>query len=186
MGPKMYQSFTLESGVVVELTTKGRYAVMAMCDIAQRTSRVGTKAGEDDQAVPLSQVAERQHISLAYLEQLFLKLRRAELVESARGRAGGYRLGRPARAITLSDILAAVAEDTAMTRCGHAIEAPCLAGQRCMTHNLWTALGDHIDAFLDDVTLADVIDGRFGAFGPVKRGVRAGRDGGALPAGGKP
>jgi Rrf2 family protein len=109
--------------------------------------------------VPLSAIAERQHISLAYLEQLFLRLRRAELVSSERGRSGGYRLGRPAGMITVAEIMAAVEEGTRMTRCAGEEGHPCLPGERCLTHSLWNALGEHISEFLSGVTLRDVIDG---------------------------
>jgi Rrf2 family protein len=134
----------------VELNTKGRYAVTAMADLAKYG------AGE---SVPLSAIAERQHISLAYLEQLFAKLRRAGLVESARGRAGGYRLARPATNVAVGEIMRAVDEGIRMTRCGGEHSAPCMAGQRCLTHGLWDALGDQIASFLDGVTLQEVIDG---------------------------
>lgn len=134
----------------VELNTKGRYAVMAMAELA---------AGSDVGAKALSVVAERQHISLAYLEQLFQKLRRAGLVESARGRAGGYRLARPAGEIRVADIMSAVEEDMRMTRCGGEAGTPCLAGRRCVTHGLWDALSDHIQSFLESVTLQEVLDG---------------------------
>jgi Rrf2 family transcriptional regulator, iron-sulfur cluster assembly transcription factor len=135
---------------IVELNTKGRYAVMAMADLAKH-------AGE--QALPLSAIAERQQISLAYLEQLFSKLRRAGLVASARGRAGGYRLGRPASHISIAEIMAAVEEGVRMTRCHGGDALPCVAGQRCLTHGLWDALGEQIAAFLGSITLAEVIDG---------------------------
>jgi Rrf2 family transcriptional regulator, iron-sulfur cluster assembly transcription factor len=138
----------------VELNTKGRYAVMAMVDIA--------KYAEQDATVPLSMVAERQGISLAYLEQLFVKLRRFGLVESARGRSGGYRLGRDPASITVAEVLRAVDEDVQMTRCGMAGEGPCVGGQRCLTHDLWDALGDHIEQFLSRTTLQNVIDGTIG------------------------
>ncbi len=134
----------------MELNTKGRYAVMAMADLAKYA---------DGDALPLSAIAERQQISLAYLEQLFSKLRRAGLVESARGRSGGYRLGRPAHSISVAEIMAAVEEGVRMTRCQGAQATPCVAGQRCLTHGLWDALGEQIAAFLDSVTLAEVIDG---------------------------
>ncbi|MEZ5849751.1 MAG: Rrf2 family transcriptional regulator [Hyphomicrobiaceae bacterium] len=134
----------------MDLNTKGRYAVMAMADLAKR-------AGGD--ATPLSGIAERQHISLAYLEQIFLRLRRAGLVESARGRSGGYRLGRPAVEITVAEVMAAVEEEVRMTRCGSQGELPCLGEERCLTHGLWDALGEEISAFLGRVTLQDVIDG---------------------------
>ena len=134
----------------MELNTKGRYAVMAMADLAK------FGAGE---ALPLSSIAERQQISLAYLEQLFVKLRRAQLVESARGRSGGYRLGRPAASISVAEIMAAVEEGVRMTRCHGEDATPCVVGQRCLTHGLWDALGEQILAFLDSITLAEVIDG---------------------------
>jgi len=134
----------------VELNTRGRYAVMAMADLA--------KFGGHD-ALPLSAIADRQQISLAYLEQLFLKLRRAELVASARGRSGGYRLARPAATISIAEIMAAVEEGVRMTRCNGEVAKPCVAGQRCLTHGLWDALGDQIGAFLESVTLQEVVDG---------------------------
>jgi Rrf2 family transcriptional regulator, iron-sulfur cluster assembly transcription factor len=138
----------------VELNTRGRYAVMAMADLARSCA--------DAPSAPLSGIAERQMISLAYLEQLFGKLRRAGLVESMRGRAGGYRLARPAAAITIADVMAAVAENTDMTRCGIEAGEPCLAGKRCLTHGLWDALGDHIDQFLSGITLQQLVDGTVG------------------------
>jgi Rrf2 family protein len=134
----------------LELNTRGRYAVTAMADLA--------KFGAGG-AVPLSAIAERQHISLAYLEQLFAKLRRAGLVESERGRAGGYRLGRPADGISVGEIMRAVEEGIRMTRCAGEDSAPCIPGKRCLTHGLWDALGDQIAWFLDGVTLREVIDG---------------------------
>jgi cysteine desulfurase len=152
----------------VELTTKGRYAVMAMADLAiQASLQVTTKAGAqaDAAAVPLSQIAERQKLPLAYLEQLFVPLRRAGLVESARGRTGGYRLARAASEISVSAVMAAVAEDTCFTRCTDD-HAGCTPGQLCITHALWQALGDSTSAFLDSVTLSDVVSGRFAASEP--------------------
>jgi Rrf2 family protein len=134
----------------VELNTKGRYAVTAMADLA--------KFGAGG-AVPLSAIADRQHISLAYLEQLFAKLRRAGLVQSERGRAGGYRLGRPADKITVAEIMRAVEEGVRMTRCAGENAAPCIPGNRCLTHGLWDALGDQITWFLESVTLEEVIGG---------------------------
>lgn len=134
----------------MDLNTRGRYAVMAMADLAKHGA---------DGSLPLPAIAERQQISLAYLEQLFLKLRRAGLVESARGRSGGYRLGRAATSISVAEIMAAVDEDTRMTRCGGEAAKPCMAGQRCLTHGLWDALGDQIASFLGTVTLQEVLDG---------------------------
>lgn len=134
----------------MELNTRGRYAVTAMADLAKYG------AGE---AVPLSAIAERQQISLAYLEQLFSKLRRDGLVESARGRAGGYKLARAADNITVAEVLRAVDEGIRMTRCHGDDAPPCQAGQRCLTHGLWDALGEQISGFLHSVTLQEVIDG---------------------------
>ena len=123
---------------------------MAMADLAQHGG---------DAAVPLSAIAERQHLSVAYLEQLFLKLRRAGLVESARGRAGGYKLGRPASDIMVAEIMSAVDEDTRMTRCTSEGEAGCFGEGKCLTHNLWRALGDNIRLFLSNISLREVLDG---------------------------
>ncbi len=134
----------------MELNTKGRYAVTAMADLA----KFGAGA-----AVPLSAIAERQHISLAYLEQLFVRLRRAGLVESARGRAGGYRLARPADAISVAEVMRAVDEGVRMTRCHGDDAPPCVPGDRCLTHGLWDALGEQIASFLGNVTLEEVLGG---------------------------
>lgn len=134
----------------MELNTRGRYAVMAMADLALH-------GGEA--AVPLSAIADRQHLSVAYLEQLFLKLRRAGLVESERGRAGGYKLRRPASDIMVEEIMTAVEEETRMTRCLGDGEVGCLGEGKCLTHNLWHALGDHIRVFLSNVSLREVLDG---------------------------
>jgi Rrf2 family protein len=133
----------------VELNTKARYAVMAMADLA--------KHGEAA-AVPLSAIAERQNLSMAYLEQIFLRLRRAGLVASSRGRAGGYLLARPAGAIQIAEIMRAVEEKTRMTRCLDG-DTGCLGDERCLTHSLWHALGGHIAAFLSNVSLQEVLDG---------------------------
>ena len=134
----------------MDLNTKGRYAVMAMADIANHA---------DCDAVPLSQIADRQRVSLAYLEQIFVRLRRAGLVESVRGRTGGYRLGRPAARITVAEVMAAVEEEVRMTRCAGEGNAPCLGTERCLTHGLWDALGEQIEHFLGRVTLQNVVDG---------------------------
>jgi iron-sulfur cluster assembly transcription factor IscR len=141
----------------MELTTRGRYAVMAMADLAQN----GT-AGP----VALASIADRQRLSLAYLEQLFARLRKAGLVESARGRSGGYRLGRTADTITISEIMSAVDEETRMTRCSGDASRGCVGEDRCLTHMLWQALGTHISSFLAGVTLADVLRGTVMAPGP--------------------
>lgn len=135
----------------MELTTKGRYAVMAMADLAKHSLEV---------SVPLSAIADRQQLSIAYLEQIFLKLRRAGLVESERGRAGGYRLARPPAEITVADVMRAVSEDTRMTRCHEDSGTGCIGEHRCLTHGLWDALGEHIHSFLAQVSLDDVLAGR--------------------------
>ena len=123
---------------------------MAMADIA----KYGT-----GQAVSLASVAERQALSVAYLEQLFLKLRRAGLVESQRGRTGGYKLVRPADDIRVLEIMDAVREETRMTRCLGEGSDGCLGIDRCLTHSLWEALGGHIDAFLGAISLQQVLEG---------------------------
>lgn len=155
----------------MELNTKGRYAVMAMADLAKQTgglaAPVTPASAVPASAIPLSEIAERQQISLPYLEQLFQRLRKAGLVESVRGRTGGYALARPASGIAIAAILAAVEEPVKMTRCQGG-EAGCVGHERCLTHDLWRALGDHIATFLDDVTLQDVLDGLPG-HGPQSR-----------------
>lgn len=135
----------------MELNAKGRYAVMAMADLARNG------AGG---AVALSGIAERQKISPAFLEQIFLKLRRAGLVESERGRAGGYRLARPASRIAVGEVMVAAEEAVEMTRCGTEGIAGCVGHERCLTHDLWDALSDEIRAYLQGVSLQDVLDGR--------------------------
>jgi Rrf2 family protein len=134
----------------MELNTKGRYAVMAMTDLAKH----GGKG-----AVSLAAIAERQQISLAYLEQIFQRLRRAGLVESARGRSGGYQLARAPGAIAIAEIMQAADEPVEMTRCAAHGLSGCVGSAKCLTHDLWRALGDHISAFLERVTLRDVIEG---------------------------
>jgi Rrf2 family iron-sulfur cluster assembly transcriptional regulator len=137
----------------MRLSTKGRYAVMAMADLARRESDAA-------RAVALADIAERQEISLSYLEQLFARLRRKGLVRSARGPGGGYRLARGADETTIAEIVHAVDEPLRATRCaGHG--AGCmLKGERCLTHDLWEDLGDRIETYLASVSLADVIGGR--------------------------
>lgn len=134
----------------MELSTKGRYAVMAMADL--------TKHGGEE-AMPLSAIAERQQLSVAYLEQIFVRLRRAGLVDSIRGRTGGYCLVRPAHEISVMEILEAVEEATRMTRCADGPNGGCLGEERCLTHELWHAMGAHISAFLSAVTLQEVVEG---------------------------
>lgn len=135
----------------MKLSTKGRYAVMAMADIAQNA---------DGAPVPLVGIAQRQEISQEYLEQLFAKLRRAGLVDSARGPGGGYSLARDPDDIRIADIIHAVDEPLQVTRCqGDAIDG-CVAGDKCVTHELWAALGRQIVGFLSAVTLGDVVGRR--------------------------
>lgn len=139
----------------MKLTTKGRYAVQAMADIAA--------AGEGS-LVSLPDVAERQGISAGYLEQLFAKLRRAGIVDSVRGVAGGYRLARTADSIHIAEIIEAVDEEIQTTACGGSPVgcqgASSGGGKRCLTHELWDELGRQIDLFLNAVTLKDVIEKR--------------------------
>jgi len=139
----------------MRLSTRGRYAVMAMVELAARQHLHGKLPARSGQ-VSLAEIAQAQRLSLAYLEQLFGPLRRAGLVASARGPGGGYRLARPAHAISISDVVLAVDEPIQATRC-HEGGPGCLDGQRCLTHDLWAELGDQIRQFLDGVTLADVI-----------------------------
>jgi len=136
----------------MRLSTKGRYAVMAMADLARRESDAA-------RAVALADIAARQEISLSYLEQLFARLRRKGLVKSARGPGGGYRLARTADATTIADIVHAVDEPLRATRCG-AGKGCMIKGERCLTHDLWADLGDRIEDYLASVSLADVIGGR--------------------------
>jgi Rrf2 family iron-sulfur cluster assembly transcriptional regulator len=138
----------------MRLSTRGRYAVMAMVELAARES--GRDSRDDRGQVSLAEIAQAQLLSLAYLEQLFGPLRRAGLVTSARGPGGGYRLARAPASITISEIVLAVDEPIQATRCEDGGPG-CLGGQRCLTHDLWAELGDQIRLFLEGVTLADVI-----------------------------
>ncbi|HLB07072.1 MAG TPA: Rrf2 family transcriptional regulator [Alphaproteobacteria bacterium] len=138
----------------MKLSTKGRYAVMAMVDLAQH----GRASGGP---VVLAGIARRQEISLSYLEQLFSKLRKCGLVSSVRGPGGGYRLGRPAEELRISEIVLAVDEPMRQTRCKGEEHEGCMSDKsRCLTHDLWEALGDEIYTFLSSVSLADVCERR--------------------------
>jgi len=130
----------------MRLTTKGRYAVTAMLDLALH----GT-----DGPVTLADIAARQAISQSYLEQLFARLKRAGLVASLRGPGGGYALARAAAQISVSDIIGSVGEGIDATRCGGT--GDCQDGLVCLTHELWMDLSQRIDQFLSDITLADLI-----------------------------
>lgn len=136
----------------MRLTTKARYAVMALVDLASRSEAVPIK---------LADIAERQEISLSYLEQLFSRLRRAALVRSVRGPGGGYLLARPRETVSIADIVLAVDEPIRATRCKVGTGRGCRkdAG-RCQTHDLWDELGNQIYLFLKTVTVADVVEGR--------------------------
>lgn len=147
----------------MRLGAKGRYAVMAMADLARHGASPNSTPLEAAaaEAVCLADIAERQEISLAYLEQLFARLRRAGLVKSVRGPGGGYRLARPAEAISVAAVVQAVDEPLQATRCDAKTDAGCLSkGERCATHHLWAALGEEIEHFLDGVSLADVVGRR--------------------------
>jgi len=142
----------------MRLSTRGRYAVMAMVELASRAGAGGAKR-RVERPVSLAEIADAQLLSLAYLEQLFARLRRSGLVASVRGPGGGYRLGRPAAEITLAEITEAVEETIRATRCEEGGPG-CAAGKRCLTHDLWAELGVQIHLFLAHVTLQDVVEGR--------------------------
>lgn len=131
----------------MKLTTKGRYAVTAMLDLALRY---------DKGSVTLSDIARRQGISLSYLEQLFAKLRRAGLVESVRGPGGGYNLARPPAEISVAQIILAINENIDATRCGG--ERNCQDDEPCLTHQLWEDLSTRIHEFLSGITLGDLVE----------------------------
>jgi Rrf2 family iron-sulfur cluster assembly transcriptional regulator len=131
---------------------------MAMVELAARERGQSAASGGRSQ-ISLAEIAQAQQLSLAYLEQLFGPLRRAGLVASARGPGGGYRLARAAERVSISEIVNAVDEPIHATRCEEGGPG-CLAGQRCLTHDLWAELGDQIRLFLEGVTLADVIGGQ--------------------------
>jgi Rrf2 family iron-sulfur cluster assembly transcriptional regulator len=137
----------------MQLSTKGRYAVMAMTDLAGHGC---------DRAVSLAEIAERQQLSLAYLEQLFARLRRRGLVVSSRGPGGGYRLSRTPAETSVADVVMAVDEPLKATRCSdHGVNLGCMkGGAKCLTHDLWEETGRQIHAYLASVSLADVIAGR--------------------------
>jgi Rrf2 family iron-sulfur cluster assembly transcriptional regulator len=130
----------------MRLTTKGRFAVTAMIDVAMH----GGKG-----PVTLAAVSERQRISLSYLEQLFGKLRRSGLVDSVRGPGGGYNLARASDTVSVADVILAVDEPIDATQCGG--RENCHDDRRCMTHDLWAGLNDHIFEYLHGVTLAQLV-----------------------------
>ena len=130
----------------MRLTTKGRFAVTAMVDLAMRQNRG---------PVTLAAISDRQHISLSYLEQLFGKLRRAKLVSSVRGPGGGYNLAQAPQQITVANIVSAVDEPLDATQC--AGKENCHEERRCMTHDLWATLNEKMHDYLSSVTLADLV-----------------------------
>jgi Rrf2 family iron-sulfur cluster assembly transcriptional regulator len=133
----------------LKLSTKGRYAVMAMVDLAMHS---------DNKPISLADIADRQEISLSYLEQLFAKLRRGGLVRSVRGPGGGYLLAREDTETRISDIILAVDEPIRATRCTPGQPFGCRINKsRCMTHDLWEELGNQIYLYLSSVTVADVV-----------------------------
>lgn len=136
----------------MRLSTKGRYAVMAMADLASQGN---------GKPVALADIASRQEISLSYLEQLFGKLRKGALVKSVRGPGGGYRLARAGSDIRVSDIILAVDEPIQATRCAPGTPAGCHNNKgRCLTHDLWEELSNQIYLYLSSVTLEEVVQRR--------------------------
>ena len=131
----------------MKLTTRGRYAVTAMLDLALH---------KDQGPVCLSDISERQEISLSYLEQLFSRLRRGNLVESIRGPGGGYRIVNPLEQVAISDIVKAVNESVDTTQCGG--QKNCHQQGRCLTHDLWEGLSEQIESFLSSISLQDLIE----------------------------
>ena len=130
----------------MRLTTKGRFAVTAMIDLAMNNGK---------SPVTLSEISERQKISLSYLEQLFGKLRRQELVSSVRGPGGGYNLAKPTEQVSVADIITAVDEPIDATQCGG--KENCKDDHKCITHDLWTDLNRHIFDYLRAVTLSELV-----------------------------
>ncbi|WP_110686568.1 Fe-S cluster assembly transcriptional regulator IscR [Salinicola aestuarinus] len=130
----------------MRLTTKGRYAVTAMLDLALNANQG---------PVCLADISKRQSISLSYLEQLFARLRRAELVTSVRGPGGGYRLRRAPGDISVAGVIDAVNESVDATRCQG--QADCHQGSKCITHHLWCDLSDEIQRFLSDISLEELV-----------------------------
>lgn len=131
----------------MRLTTKGRFAVTAMVDLAMR---------HQSAPVSLAEISRRQNISLSYLEQLFGKLRRRKLVDSVRGPGGGYRLARDMAAVSVVDVILAVDEPIDATQCGG--KENCHDDQKCVTHDLWANLNQHIFDYLGAVTLKQLVD----------------------------
>ena len=141
MGDQNAQEF------ILKLTSKGRYAVTAMLDLAFHT---------ETGPVTLSEISKRQDISLSYLEQLFTRLRKQQLVRSTRGPGGGYSLNKPADQLTVAEIVAAVDETVDTRRCSGA--SNCHDGRQCLAHELWDDLSQQIFGFLEDISLQDLME----------------------------
>jgi len=141
----------------MKLTTKGRFAVTAMLDLALNESKNATNEhlSANIKPVTLADISERQEISLSYLEQLFSKLRRNGLVSSVRGPGGGYKLGKHYAQISVAEIIKAVDEEIDATQCGG--RENCHDEGRCMTHDLWSALNHKILDYLSSISLADMV-----------------------------
>ena len=135
----------------MRLTTRGRYAVTALLDLAVQESR-------HQGAVSLSDIAKRQSIYISYLEQLFSKLRKKGLVSSTRGASGGYHLARPLDEIDVMSIISAVDESINAMQCGG--KGDCRDGEMCLTHDLWHDLSNHIEAYLSNVSLAQLLESK--------------------------
>jgi Rrf2 family iron-sulfur cluster assembly transcriptional regulator len=139
-------------GETMILGTKGRYAVMAMVDLANRNS---------EKPVTLADIAEAQEIPLAYLEQIFAKLKKQKLVVSIKGPGGGYKLAKKASETFIADIMMAAEESIKMTRCNAKAEDGCMSAKaRCLTHDLWDGLGEEIYQYLNNISLEDVCQQR--------------------------
>ena len=137
----------------MKLTSKGRYAVMAMADLASNTNTG---------PISLTEISLRQNISLAYLEQIFIKLKNKKLVKSSRGATGGYILEKPASEIKLSNIIFAVDEEVKMLNCKKNSKKGCNnKSTKCITHNLWDELDQHINGFFEKVKLQDLVKQKF-------------------------
>lgn len=134
----------------MQLSTKGRYSIMAMLELAQMQN-----SKENPSPISLLEISKKQDISLSYLEQLFAKLRKAGLVVSSRGPGGGYKLAKDPADIRMNDITAAVEEPILVTRCGG--HRNCTMSGTCNSHDLWMGLSEHIDRFMNDITLEMVI-----------------------------
>jgi Rrf2 family transcriptional regulator, iron-sulfur cluster assembly transcription factor len=167
-GPWVNGTFRSDfKGNLMRLTTKGRFAVTAMVDLALR---------EQDGPVALAAISARQHISQSYLEQLFGKLRRHDLVQSTRGPGGGYSLGRAANEISIAEIILAVDEPIDATGCAGKENCMGQNAGRCMTHDLWASLNDKMMDYLNSVSLGHLVDGQLAkgpsvVAQPVRRGI---------------